>query len=185
MTAENPVVLVVEDERSLADLYAEWLSLDGGYEVRTAYGGETALEELDETVDVVLLDRRMPDISGDDVLDEIGERGLEPRVVMVTAIEPDFDVVEMGFDQYLVKPVSREDLLTTLEQMERLDQYDEIIQQYYQLVAKTTTLEESKPESELANSTEYQDLVQELEDVREEADTLLENLSEDEYKALF
>jgi two-component system response regulator AdeR len=185
MTDRNPTVLVVEDEESLADLYAEWLSLDGGYEVRTAYGGESALEQLDEDVDVVLLDRRMPDISGDDVLEEIEARDLDPRVVMVTAIEPDFDVVEMGFEQYLVKPVSREDLLDTLEQMQTLDQYDEVVQRYYQLVAKTTTLEESKPESELAESAEYQELVEELEAVREEADTLLAELSDEEYRALF
>jgi two-component system response regulator AdeR len=185
MSETDPVVLVVEDERSLADLYAEWLEMAGGYEVRTAYGGESALEQLDEAVDVVLLDRRMPDISGDEVLERIGELGFDPRVVMVTAIEPDFDVVEMGFDQYLVKPVSREDLLGTLEQMGKLDQYDEVVQRYYQLVAKTTTLEESKPESELSNSDEYQDLLRELESVRERADSLLEDLSEEEYRALF
>jgi two-component system response regulator AdeR len=185
MTVDTPVVLVVEDERSLADLYAEWLDMDGGYDVRTAYGGERALEELDEMVDIVLLDRRMPDISGDDVLEEIGARGLQPRVVMVTAIEPDFDVVEMGFDQYLVKPVSREDLMAVLEQMQRLEQYDEVVQRYYQLVAKKTTLEESKPESELSNSTDYQDLLAELETVREQADGILEDLSEEEYRALF
>lgn len=185
MTPDSPVVLVVEDERSLADLYAEWLEMNGGYDVRTAYGGEQALEELDEIVDIVLLDRRMPDISGDDVLEEIENQGLDPRVVMVTAIEPDFDVVEMGFDQYLVKPVSREDLLEVLEQMERLEEYDEVVQRYYQLVAKTTTLEESKPESELANSSEYQDLLSELETVRDQADGILEDLSEEEYRALF
>lgn len=185
MTETNPTVLIVEDEESLADLYAEWLTLDGSYDVRTAYGGESALEQLDDEVDVVLLDRRMPDISGDDVLEEIESRGLEPRVVMVTAIEPDFDVVEMGFEQYLVKPVSREDLLDTLEQMQTLAQYDEVVQRYYQLVAKTTTLEESKPESELAESEEYQELVDELEAVREEADSILADLSDEEYRALF
>lgn len=185
MTDEKPVVLVVEDERSLADLYAEWLEMNGEYAIRTAYGGEQALEALDEAVDIVLLDRRMPDISGDDVLEEIGHRGYEPRVVMVTAIEPDFDVVEMGFDQYLVKPVRGDDLMDILEQMERLEQYDEVVQQYYQLVAKTTTLEDSKPESELSNSTEYQELLTELESVRERADDILEELSDEEYRTLF
>lgn len=50
-------VLVVEDERNLADFYAEWLRKAD--RMKTAYHGEEALELLDETIDVVLLDRRM------------------------------------------------------------------------------------------------------------------------------
>jgi CheY-like chemotaxis protein len=39
--------------------------------VRTAYGGHEALEELSDDVDVILLDRRMPGLSGDEVLEEV------------------------------------------------------------------------------------------------------------------
>lgn len=83
----DPVVLVVDDEEDLANLYSQWLSDD--YAVRTAYNGEQALERLDETVDVVLLDRRMPGLSGDDALNRIREREYDCRVAMVTAVDPD------------------------------------------------------------------------------------------------
>ena len=85
---ELPLVLVVEDEPDLADLYATWLKID--YSVRTAYGGEEAVEQLDDEIDVVLLDRRMPGLSGDEVLTKIRERGIDCYVSMVTAVEPDF-----------------------------------------------------------------------------------------------
>ena len=80
------------------------------HDVRTAYGGEEALEKADEDVDLVFLDRQMPDMSGDDVLERVRERGLDCRVVMVTAVDPDFDIVEMPFDDYLTKPVMRDDV---------------------------------------------------------------------------
>ncbi len=87
MSDDLPLVLVVEDEPDLADLYATWLR--GEYRVRVAYGGREALEKLDDEVEVVLLDRRMPDLSGDEALKEIRERGFDCRVAMVTAVEPD------------------------------------------------------------------------------------------------
>jgi len=107
MSEQPPLVLVVEDEPDLADLYAAWLGDE--YRVRTAYGGQEALDELDEAddeVDAILLDRRMPGLSGDEVLAAVRERGIDCRVAMVTAVEPDFDILKMGFDDYLVKPVT-------------------------------------------------------------------------------
>ena len=109
---ERPTVLVVDDDRALADTCEYWLREE--YDVRVAYGGRQALEQVDDDVDVVLLDRRMPDISGDDVLDEIDARGLDCRVAMMTAVAPDTDIVEMPFDEYLVKPVDEESVTETV-----------------------------------------------------------------------
>lgn len=58
--------------RNLADLYTAWLAAD--YNVRTAYDGEQALDTYNKTVDVVLLDRRLPIHSGNEVLEELRER---------------------------------------------------------------------------------------------------------------
>ncbi len=87
----------------------------GSYDVRRAYEGHEALELLDGEVNIVLLDRRMPGLSGDEVLSELRRRELHSRVVMVTAVKPDFDIIDMGFDDYLVKPVSKDDLFTTVQ----------------------------------------------------------------------
>ena len=101
------VVLVVDDEEEVAEVFSLWLR--DVYETRVATGGEAALEAVDG-VDLVLLDRRMPDLSGDETLARMRERGYDGPVAMVTAVDPDFDIVEMAFDDYLVKPISKEEL---------------------------------------------------------------------------
>jgi DNA-binding response OmpR family regulator len=162
-------VVVVDDEESLADLYATWLSET--HSVDTAYGGQTALERITETTDIVFLDRQMPGHSGDAVLDAIDERGLDCRVVMVTAVDPGFDIVEMPFDDYLTKPVNREDLETAVTEMLRRDSYDGQIQEYFSLVSKKATLESEKTETQLAESDAYADIQTRLAELSEQVDT--------------
>lgn len=69
----QPTVLAVDDEPDLAELYRVYL--DATYDVRIATGGEEALSMMDESVDVVLLDRRMPEMSGHEVLEAIRGKG--------------------------------------------------------------------------------------------------------------
>ena len=178
MSEDAPLVLIVEDEPDLADLYAAWLSSD--YRVRTAYGGQEALDELDEQIDVVLLDRRMPGVSGDEVLEEIRERGLDCRIAMVTAVEPDFDIVEMGFDDYLVKPVAKEELYETVESLLTRSSYDEGVQELYALASKKALLESEKGSAELEESQEYQQLERELEALRSELGETLDSFGDHE-----
>ena len=173
---EKPTVLIVEDEPDLTDLYATWLAED--YIVRASYGGEEALETLGESVDVILLDRRMPDLSGDEVLTEIREREIECRVAMVTAVEPDFDIVAMGFDDYLVKPVSKDALLETVENLLRRDSYGEGVTKLFSLASKKALLEAEKGAPQLEDSEEYRALTEELEELREDLDRTLGEISE-------
>lgn len=117
MAEDRPTVLVVEDEEAVVEAYAMWLS--DVAEVRTATGGREALELLDDDVDAVLLDRRMPDLTGDETLAEMRERGYDCRVAMVTAVDPDVDVgtVDASFDTYLTKPVTREEIVDAVEKL--------------------------------------------------------------------
>ena len=177
MSEEPPVVLVVEDEPDLADLYAAWLG--DGYDVRTAYGGEEALDMLDEAVDVVLLDRRMPGLSGDEVLAAVRDRGIDCRVAMVTAVEPDFDIVAMGFDDYLVKPVARDSLVATVESLFRRTEYDSGVQELFALASKKAVLESEKSRAALADSAEYRRLDERLDELREELDERLDELRDE------
>jgi DNA-binding response OmpR family regulator len=184
MSEDRPTVLVVEDEPDLADLYSEWLKSD--HDVRTAYGGEKALEVIDEGVDIVLLDRRMPDLSGDEVLDAIREKQIECRVSMVTAVEPDFDIVEMGFDDYLVKPVSRESLQDAVSGLLLRSEYDEGMQELFSLASKKALLESERSSTELKDNKEYQQLTDQIEALRGELDRKVDKLDEtDEMGALY
>ncbi|WP_276272560.1 HalX domain-containing protein [Haloarcula litorea] len=183
MTTEpdTATVLVVDDETDVAELYTTWLGQ--AHDVRSATDGERALDVVDETVDVVFLDRQMPGMSGDDVLDRIDERGLDCRVVMVTAVDPDFDIVEMPFDDYLTKPVAREDLLETVDEMLVRDSYDDTLQRYFSMASKKATLESEKNAAELDAHEEYREVSRRVEDLRERAD---ETVSEfDDFETAF
>jgi DNA-binding response OmpR family regulator len=180
---EEPVVLIVEDEPDLADLYAAWLREH--CDVRTAYDGSEALEQIDDEVDIVLLDRRMPGLSGDEVLDTIRDREVDSRVGMVTAVEPDFDIVEMGFDDYLVKPVSGEDLLDTVDQLLLRSTYDEQLQELFALASKKALLKSQKTEAELRASEEYARLEDRLAVLRAQIDdTVAELIDHDAYRRI-
>jgi two-component system response regulator AdeR len=179
MSETRPTVVVVEDESDLADLYAAWLEEE--YDVHPAYGGVDALElveELDD-VDVALLDRRMPDLSGDEVLTALEERDVDTRVAMVTAVEPDFDIVAMGFDDYLVKPVDREALEKTVSKLLLRDEYAEGVCKLFSLASKKALLEAEKSAAELEGSDEYAELSASIEDHRSRLDATLDELNEE------
>ena len=176
MSGDTPLVLVVEDERDLSDLYRTWLGKT--YRVRTARDGRAALDELDDEVDVVLLDRRMPDLSGDEVLDRIRERNLDCRIAMVTAVEPDTDIVDMAFDDYLVKPVSEEELVRTVENLRIRDEYGDGVKRLFSLASKKALLESEKDMLELESSSDYQRLCSDLGDLRADLDDKLARLGE-------
>ena len=164
-------VLAVDDEPDLAELYRVYL--DSAYDVRIATGGEAALAEMDDSVDVVLLDRRMPDMSGHEVLSAMREAGYDARVAMLTAVEPDVDIVDMPFDDYKTKPVSKEDILTLVEVLLHRAEFDEHSQEFFALASKKAVLEAT----DATNSDEYEELVDRMESVRERVDDTLDRLS--------
>jgi len=114
MSTENATVLAVDDEHALLEVYEMWFG--DSYTVKTAGSASAALSAFDESVDIVLLDRRMPGTSGDEVLRQLREDGHDCPVVMVTAAEPDEDAIELSFDEYVVKPLDRTELLDVVEQ---------------------------------------------------------------------
>ncbi|MFG2075728.1 response regulator transcription factor [Nonomuraea maritima] len=100
-------VLVVEDEPMLADAIAEWLREDT-HAVDLAHDGETALERIAvNDYDVVVLDRDLPRVHGDDVCREMVASGVDARVLMLTAaaqLDDRVSGLSLGADDYLTKP---------------------------------------------------------------------------------
>lgn len=180
---DRPTVLVVDDERGLTDLYEIWLSDD--YEIRVAYDGESALENLDATVDVVLLDRQMPDLMGDEVLEAIHEQDMSCRVAMVTAVDPNFDIVEMGFDDYVQKPVDKECLQEVVDGLLDRSEYDQAVESYYTAIRKRALLQDRKDASTLAESEEYHELEETIGALKEEMDDVTRRFEDDDFDALF
>lgn len=183
MTTEPPSVLIVEDEPDLANLYAAWL--EEVCAVQTASDGTDALAAIDESIDIVLLDRLMPGLSGSTVLETIRDRDLECRVAMVTAVEPDFEIIEMGFDDYLIKPVSQDELVEVIDQLRLRSTYDEQLREFFALASKKALLDDQKSRAERRSSQEYAELEDRLAVLRVEVDdTMQELLAQDGYRQL-
>ena len=166
-------VLIVEDEDDLAEMYAEYIP---EYDTEVAYGGKEAIETLSESYDVILLDRRMPVVSGNEVLAAIEERKLPARVAMVTAVNPDFDIIDLRIDDYVVKPVTRAELRETVDRLLKLDEYNERMQQLTSKKLKRNILQVEKTRAALSESEEYEQLEAEIAELTAEVDSLSDEL---------
>lgn len=115
-------VLVVEDEPLLADAIAEWLR-DEVHAVDVAYDGAAALERAGvNDYDVVVLDRDLPAVHGDEVCRELVGAGSAARVLMLTAAAEVTDRVtglSLGADDYLTKPFAFPELAARVQALGR------------------------------------------------------------------
>lgn len=167
-------VLVVDDEPGLVDLYEEYLS--DSHRVRSATDGDEAIDELDPSVDVVLLDRSLPGTAGDEVLAAIEGSEPDPRVALVSAVPPDYDIIEMGMDEYLVKPVTRAEVRETVERLLLLDAYTDRQQELNALRLKRNVLEVEKSGTELSTNEEYRDLCDRIDRLEGTVEELTDSL---------
>jgi DNA-binding response OmpR family regulator len=115
-------VLIVEDQRELAATIAVGLRREG-MAVDLAFDGEEALRRTArENYDVVVLDRDLPKVHGDQVCRTLVERGSPSRVLMLTAsdtIEDRVDGLGLGADDYLSKPFAFAELVARIRALAR------------------------------------------------------------------
>jgi DNA-binding response OmpR family regulator len=118
-------VLVVEDHRELAATIAVGLRREG-MAVDIALDGEEALRHLPgESYDVIVLDRDLPKIHGDEVCRTLVEQGSRSRVLMLTAsdtVEHRVDGLRLGADDYLAKPFAFAELVARIRALARRSQ---------------------------------------------------------------
>ena len=111
MSSKQASILVVDDERSVTDLLSAGLE-EEGYICFTAPSGEDALRRLSkDNTNVVLLDLRLPGISGMDVLREIASAYPEVAVIVITAAasaETAVEAMKIGAVDYITKPFELE-----------------------------------------------------------------------------
>jgi DNA-binding response OmpR family regulator len=114
-------ILIVEDEPNLALGLRANLEVEG-YDVTVAPTGEAALETLDSTPDLVVLDLMLPGIDGYDVLARLRARGVEAPVLILSARAEEIDKVRgfrLGADDYVTKPFGVMELLLRIQALLR------------------------------------------------------------------
>ena len=110
-------ILVVEDEKAIADILVFNLQREG-YDTLVAYDGAEGLRcALEEAPDLILLDVMLPEMDGFEVLGHIREKHDTP-IIMLTAREEETDKVlglELGADDYITKPFSMRELMARVK----------------------------------------------------------------------
>lgn len=113
----NKKILVVDDEKPIADILKFNLEKEG-YEIVCAYDGVEALQKVEEDLpDLILLDIMLPQKDGLEVCREIRKNHDMP-IIMLTAKDSEIDKVlglEMGADDYVTKPFSARELLARVK----------------------------------------------------------------------
>lgn len=175
-------VLIVEDEQRLADLFRRWL--EDQYSVRVAMDLAEARSKLDSSVDIVLLDRRLPAGRGDDLLDTIENRDLDPGVAMVTAVDPDFDIAGKPVDTYVVKPVDAEMIRELIEELLNRKEHADAFQELLALISRRVTLEAEKPPHKLDSNAEYQELCDRIDRLTADLSNQVTDLSPEEVQSV-
>ena len=115
-------ILLVEDDDSLGNTIQEWLRLDD-YIVDWFQDGESASNALlTQKYDCILLDRGLPKLSGDDLLKNMRQYQLKTPTLIITAmgaLQDKIQGLDLGADDYLVKPFELEELSARLRVINR------------------------------------------------------------------
>lgn len=164
-------VLVVEDDPALRSLHRLYLAED--YEVQAVADGESALEVVDGTVDVVLLDRELPGRNGDAVARRLEADEFQGLIAMVTGQEPDPPVATLPIDDYVTKPLDQAEIGAVVERLVARRELPPPIRTLFGLVTRRVRLESALEASRLADSDSFEALIRRIDDqwatVRQEA----------------
>jgi DNA-binding NtrC family response regulator len=121
-------ILIVDDDENITTVFRVNLK-NNGYEVETAKNGAEALEKTGRIFfNLALVDIKLPDMEGTDLIELVREVAPKMRMILVTgfpSLQNAINAVNKGADGYLLKPVNMEQLLKTIEEQLRKQREDE------------------------------------------------------------
>lgn len=117
--SDNKIVLTIDDDKSVLRTFSRILTKND-YEMETAETGKEALEKVRmRSYDVLLIDFRLPDTDGTDLIDKMRNRVVNAVKLMITGL-PSLDLgskaLDLGIDDYIVKPVKPDELLILINE---------------------------------------------------------------------
>ncbi|MEZ0344353.1 MAG: sigma-54 dependent transcriptional regulator [Caldimicrobium sp.] len=157
---KNFFILIVEDEEISLKYLARLLEKEGFY-VEGASTGEEALDKVKKgSYDLVLLDLRLPDINGLELLPEIKKLDEEINVIIITAygsIESAVSAIKAGASDYLTKPIEVEELLLKINNIyekKRLQRENIALKTFQEISERPPFIAKSKVMQEILNVVE-------------------------------
>ncbi|MBN2964804.1 response regulator [Sulfurospirillum sp. T05] len=109
MNTKKIKIAIVDDEQDILEMISKYLIREGSFDVHTFANPVSALGQINETFDVVLLDIMMPQMNGLDVLVKLQEQKIPAKVIMMTAYSTLDKVLKShreGATHYIMKPFS-------------------------------------------------------------------------------
>ena len=180
----DKTILIVDDEEMVAESYELYLQDD--YNTIVELSGGAALMEFDQKeVDLVLVDRRMPGMSGDVVIEHIDKWEMDFQVIMVTAVDPDVDIIDMPCDGYFTKPVSEQELVDAVDRALSIKHYEDLIAEYNQLAEKHDVLTAEFSSRVLADENRFTELEAEMETLEAEIAETVEHFDDSKLSDAF
>lgn len=154
-------ILIVDDERKICEFIKAFLDNEGYY-TEVAYDGNSAIDRLNsKKYDLVILDRMIPDISGEEICEYIRKKSDIPIIMLTAKIEDEdkIDGFKLGCDDYICKPFNINELILRIKAIlkrSRNFDYKEIISYGDELEINTLTHEvKVRGEEVILTNTEY------------------------------
>jgi DNA-binding response OmpR family regulator len=117
-------ILIVDDDINLCTVLKEELT-EVGYDAEYVNDGDTAFDFLrGSSVDLILLDLKMPNKDGFEVLKEIQQRGIKVKIIVLTAyadVKSAIDSAKLGANDFISKPYDFDELLITIRKVLQRD----------------------------------------------------------------
>ena len=158
-------ILIVDDEKKICEFIKAFLDNEGYY-TEVAYDGDSAIDKLNsKKYDLLILDRMLPSISGEEICKYIREKSDVPIIMLTAKIEDEdkIDGFKLGCDDYICKPFNINELILRVKAiLKRVSNFGdkEIISYGDELEINTSTHEiKVRGEEVILTNTEYKILL--------------------------
>ncbi|MEW9077175.1 response regulator transcription factor [Terrisporobacter glycolicus] len=115
-------ILIIDDEEKICEFIAAYL-IKSGHSVYISNSGEDGLNKINnEKIDLIILDRMIPDISGDEICKYLKNNNINTPIIMITAkteVDDRIEGFELGCDDYICKPFSPKEMVVRVNAMIR------------------------------------------------------------------
>jgi len=184
MAVDRIRVVLVEDDPEAAGQYAHWTP--DRWSATVVSTAEAALEAVDADTDVLVVGTGLPDRPAYRLVGTLRSRGFDSQMVVVGVEDETRDWETHGADGVVPAPVEGEPFRRKLARLADRIAYDRRLQEYYSLVSERAVMEAHHSPDELADSEEYQHLLERAGEVSRQLDGYLEDIADvDDYGTVF